>query len=770
MKRKDNRGASFVMVIVAMAIVAVFAVTVLWIALVNLQMKVTDEKNTDNFYSAEGVLDQICTGLQGDISTAYSAAYTEVMQNYSDSSNNEAKRQSTFVNAYVKKLKELLQADATGMTFNMDKIKGYVDPSIIKNLDGVTPPSEPPYAVVTSTTAKEGDAKDNGILSVYTNRTVLKGIKVEYTDEKGYKSIIETDISLAVPSMTFTASGGVPELFTYSLIGNDGLEIKNGVSEVKLSGNLYAGSDYALNESSSDSTTSITIPDNSKLNVSDSSYLIAEGDIEVGEHKNLTASTTNRSSLSIDSGCQLWTDNINVNGATVSLEGTTYVSDDMTLKGSGSKVTLGKNNQGKYVGYGNGGDDKSNPVAADSSAIIINGRNSSLDMAGLKELMLAGTAYINTSAIVNNSSVGTQNSNVAMGESISVKGDQIAYLVPPECIGTDGDGADSQSLYNKNPLTYDEYATITASGNDQKKYTFVNTAVVSSKTNKALSAYIPSGDKIDKYIKTVFVPSGDSGLVYFYINLPTDSASQYYQDYYDTDSAKLQKYTKFYTDKIQVSDDASIYTAGNYSIYDGQNLSLMKGIVDGIDMDAESASLKQTYTALTSKLLTDYSDLPANATTVSLFTNIINNTNLTELTKGKANKMQKFEAEYQDKKYKAVVVDGDYTFDSNAKRDNVSVIVATGNVTLETDFTGTIVAKGKIIVQNSCTIDNSSQEVFKTLLLAKESDDADAKHLYDVFMDGSDYLGNVSVFSDKTREDTQIDYSSLITYQNWTRE
>lgn len=32
------------MVVVAMAIVAVLAVTVLWIALMNLQMKVTDEK------------------------------------------------------------------------------------------------------------------------------------------------------------------------------------------------------------------------------------------------------------------------------------------------------------------------------------------------------------------------------------------------------------------------------------------------------------------------------------------------------------------------------------------------------------------------------------------------------------------------------------------------------------------------------------------------------------------------------------------------------
>ena len=105
MKRNDNRGASFVMVVVAMAIVAVLAVTVLWIALMNLQMKVTDEKNTDNFYSAEGVLDQICTGLQGDISKAYSAGYTKVMENYSDSSINEAGRQSIFAQEYLKSLK-----------------------------------------------------------------------------------------------------------------------------------------------------------------------------------------------------------------------------------------------------------------------------------------------------------------------------------------------------------------------------------------------------------------------------------------------------------------------------------------------------------------------------------------------------------------------------------------------------------------------------------------------------------------------------------------
>ena len=127
----------------------------------------------------------------------------------------------------------------------------------------------------------------------------------------------------------------------------------------------------------------------------------------------------------------------------------------------------------KYVGFGNGGADKENPVAGDSSAIIINGREASLDMSNIRELMLAGTAYINTQAIVNSSSVGTQNSNVGMGESISVKGDQIAYLVPPECIGTSGDGADAKSLYNRIhfPIRVQD---ITATGQDQTKYTEVN--------------------------------------------------------------------------------------------------------------------------------------------------------------------------------------------------------------------------------------------------------------------------------------------------------
>ena len=58
-------------------------------------------------------------------------------------------------------------------------------------------------------------------------------------------------------------------------------------------------------------------------------------------------------------------------------------------------------------------------------------------------------------------------------------------------------------------------------------------------------------------IKKVFVPStdnSDDGLVYYYVNLPTNKAAEYYRDYFGADSDKLNRYTKFYTDSIKVNE------------------------------------------------------------------------------------------------------------------------------------------------------------------------------------------------------------------------
>ena len=62
-----------------------------------------------------------------------------------------------------------------------------------------------------------------------------------------------------------------------------------------------------------------------------------------------------------------------------------------------------------------------------SSAMIINAKNSKLDISGLSYLLLAGRTYISS---------GNTGKDVPMGESISVRANQLAYNVDKTYLNT----------------------------------------------------------------------------------------------------------------------------------------------------------------------------------------------------------------------------------------------------------------------------------------------------------------------------------------------
>ena len=98
-----------VMVLVAMGMGLILVGVLMNIAMLNYQMKVTEYKSKDNFYSAEVVMDQIHAGLELEVSDSVAAAYSKTMQYYGMSGSTEATRKTSFKENYIKTLRERLQ-------------------------------------------------------------------------------------------------------------------------------------------------------------------------------------------------------------------------------------------------------------------------------------------------------------------------------------------------------------------------------------------------------------------------------------------------------------------------------------------------------------------------------------------------------------------------------------------------------------------------------------------------------------------------------------
>lgn len=819
---KQNKGFSLITVIIAVSFIGILGLLVLYMALSNFQMKITDLKGKDSFYTAERAIEEIRVGLQEDVGNSMSEAYIKVLETYDKDENSkdvvlDKQRQNDFVNEFIKKLANRLKKDSDQSKYNLDYLKKYLDMKINENetLIVTTPSNKEPVMT-----------KDNK------NGILLKNLKVIYVDPKGYASVIETDIRLGIPKVQFPTPSTLPDLMNMIVVAGKGIICEGG--NTTISGSIYSGILQDINDNTileKNPYTSIWVKSGANLDIQSGDKIVSAGEIYMEPNASFTS----------EAGVTLWAQGVKLSSAQVNLLGTTYLSDDLTIEsGSGSRVTV----QGEYYGYGYPESARSslnnymydNPEkrwsdTALSSSIVINGKNTTLDLSGVRKIMLAGRSYIGTSKV--KSVNGESNSNdVMMGESITVKGTQLAYLLPSELI--DASKLKNSEMEIKNPMSYSDYES---SGLKQMNSVPLKMDVkVSELGNKSLNEI---GIDSAKPVQKVFYSNNsDEGYVYFYLNFKDSKASSdFMYDYYMNNSTvktNLDKYLSFYfsgtNSGIQVKDMKNYIryvTNGNVLSYEGgeatENGTTAKGNMAVATSPEVSQALLQEQTnyqnmwyALNRKMITsvdllnkevkDSDGLAHNEkkdTDRNVFDNMVNEKEMVQFLQEKHpdSLKEEFTADEDDGLQAIMVHNGKpSTFQiknddgttsettvsgkdkpleiTSAMADKLRLVVCTGDVIIKqgVHFQGIIMAKGRITLGAGASLESAPLEAARVFQAQMNKAEGENKKISpkSFFWEGDKYvLGNTNT-SDETTDTGRVsdtyDLADCVTYENWRKE
>lgn len=788
-KRQQNQGFSLFTVLIAVSFVGILGLLVLYIALSNFNMKITDLKGKDSFYTAERALEEIRTGLQEDVGNAMSKAYTQVLESYnvenrSQDSSMDRQRQSEFQDCFITELMRTLRVSKTeDNIYNMERLRGYVDLKYDGSKESLiitNPAGSAPLMKAVKNVGK--NTENNGVL--------LKNLKVIYVDEKGRAAIICTDIRLLVPEVQFPTPSTLPDLMNMIVVADKGIVCEGTESTpTSINGSIYAGNlPSAL---AADSETSIKVIPGASLNVESGDKVVCKGEISVGLNSTFTSAES----------VNLWARGLNADSVqNVSLSGSTYFADDLTVTGKNNNVKI----SGNYYGYGSYESATSDDCvakdqyeksgltgAALSSAIVINGKNTTLDLSDTQKLMIAGRNYIASSKVKANNRSNTN--DVATGESLTVKGTQLAYLVPKEVLGASG-----------NPLTYDAYLALL---NGAKDISVNWDAAVEAWGGRTLRDI---GVDSEKPVQTVFY---NDGFVYFYLNF-TDAqkSADFMQMYYQnnpTVKANMDKYLSFYfggEDSGITVKDADSYlryiTNGNALSYSGAdaqgNMQQATSVNPGEKILQEQVGYQNSWYALNHKMITSY-DLLNKAVKEdaegkthnetdgdrSVYDNLVNEKKMISYIKDTVKDdtgKYVFTASDEDGGLQAIMYDnGENGMNQTLKisqsdADKLRLVVCTGDVEIESGvkFQGIIMAKGTITLRAGAQLESAPLEAARVFQAQMSSyGDGTSIKPQDFFWEGDKYvLGNSSSSGKKDTLNGSDTYSiaDCVTYENWKKE
>ena len=519
------------------------------------------------------------------------------------------------------------------------------------------------------------------------DKITIRNIKLTYRSADGFVSTIESDIVIAFPDISEISRA--PD---YALVATGALNVQavQGV-EIK-NGNAFAGSVSITNL-----YTALKINDG---------MLVSGGNITINPG----------SSFTTDPRSTLWANRITVeSGGTVTLGGSTYVQDDLELSGNNASATLA----GRYYGFGTQMTD-----AQKSSSIIINGLDSTLDMSGLSELFLAGHSFVG-----NNNSGG----DVLMGQSISVRTDQLAYLIPVGAINGQ----------NTNPIIFTSGDPVIT--NDDINYNFPLWTI--GGIPKTLGYYSTG-------VRKIYNPLGDGvhTLLYLFMEFASvEKANEYFKDYLIQNKAEMADYILLYLKELEKGTNTQ--TAGVYYTieYNSDDCDIFDcdGCIDCVKIIVNDAypkidDMKKAFKRFNGRFENLKSSLNINIKATNPFDYIV-----------KTDEVNKLESNITEFKIGedviGIIAKGDVSLDSYP---HARFVIATGNVSYYRAFTGMIISNGTVAVYGKTTVNPPDIADMRSAIIDIENDSRSF----------ADFL-NLRTSS----RDTLWDVSSLVYYENWRR-
>lgn len=834
-KKLNNEGNTFIVIMVTLACMGILVGVILATVGYYQRMRYVDLKNKNNFYYAEKAMDEIYTGVGNDSVQYLVSAYSDTVEVLLYYGKDKITGEYRYMSIEPEQANQIMkQKFLEKMANNEDyksqaklyqHLKSFISTEGVELVDPATLSATEPrlfMEVVTTTTGVGAEAQ-----KTY-DELIIHNVTVKHTTDDGYTQSITTDITISEPEFNVAFSNvdaAVNSLYKFSMIADMGIEFNNatkGNQIVTVTGDVYAASDYYNKDYNTKAGTRVSshngdadldgIADSSRY----SGFYTYESNVSVMAEKFIVPGSialVNDSSVSIagnsisgSANAEVWADNVILTpassrsmgvsnaGGSLTMYANAYIADDLEVNNDDAEVVL----SGNYYGYNFSQTSESKRTLSEyassgkkhynSSAIIINGNGADMDFTGLKNLWVAGRAYIETTRQqqVTTSEDGktattsyvtyADNTDVRTGESISVKSNQLAYTP----YGIDEKG---------NPVF-------------SKVYPEFNTYIYQQITSKG---WIPA----DKPV----VANTVSDKTYYYLNFTSATAAAEFFDWYAnelpsepgyelaTDLANIRQYSDFNVKGINITESGKnitkvtttgAYTTGALNVANNKYLNISvpnyadgTALVDEVaenttiaDISAKAAEYNVAYNEMkyalqtidlslyTGDLLTEMTDMKdtIKSTDAKDITPINQYLDFSKLDGMKLNGVKLGN-------YYVWISDEDITVSAPTGTSGklMGIILTKGNVTFDSEvkrFEGLIVSGSKVKVDHPMDF-VANAEIVKTVLATADATKGDA----------DDYSGICEIFKDYTADSTSsedksvgsIEIGDVLQYNNWKK-